>query len=213
MSEDLTIGLDIGGTKMAFVVADRQGTIHETKTLPTNSLHGVSDTLERIIAELNSYLGRYGRICGIGIGVPGPVDTAQGVALHAANLGWENVPLGDAISSRLSREMPIYVENDVNVGAIGEQLFGNARGVTDYVYLTVGTGLGGAVMINNCLLRGASHSEMELGHVSLDPVNGRQCTCGQRGCVEMSISGKGIVANARQHIAVHSRKQACAAMP
>ena len=200
MSDELTVGLDIGGTKMAFVVADRRGNVHGSTTLPTSGNGGIADTFERISYQLNQYIERYNGVCGIGVGVPGPVDVNSGVALYAANLGWENIAIRDLIRDRLSRPVPIYLDNDVNVGAIGEQLFGVAKGVADYLYLTVGTGVGGAVMINNRLLRGASCSEMEIGHVSLDPVNGRKCTCGMRGCLEMSISGKGIVAHARQHI-------------
>ncbi|MCY4464927.1 MAG: ROK family protein [Chloroflexi bacterium] len=201
MPEELAIGLDIGGTKMAFVIADRQGRIHENITVPTNSDAAVEEFFDRIGNQLNRYIDRSAAICGIGIGVPGPVASQRGLALHAANLGWKNVPVRDAVAARLSRQLPIFVDNDVNCGAIGEQQFGVVAGVADFVYLTAGTGFGGAAMINNRLLRGASHSEMEIGHVSLDPVNGLPCTCGMRGCLEMTISGKGIVAHARQHLA------------
>ena len=200
MSDELTIGLDIGGTKMALVVADRQGDIKASQTLPTQPGETFSDTVKRVTALFNKYLEHFDTVCGIGIGVPGPVDVARGVALQAVNLGWENIAIRDAICRRLARPLPVYVENDVNVGAIGEQLFGITRGIKNYVYLIIGTGVGGAVMIDNRLMRGASNSEMEIGHVSLDPANGRVCTCGQRGCLEMSLSGKGIVAHARQHI-------------
>ncbi len=200
MAGDLSIGLDIGGTKMAYVIADRDGNIHEALTLPSDSQQGLADMLQRIIGQLNEYLSGFSEIRGIGIGLPGPVDVEHGIALNAVNLGWQNIPIRAAIAEQLSRPMPIYVDNDVNVGAIGEQLFGVANGVGNYIYITVGTGIGGAIMLDNQLLRGASNSAMELGHVSLDPIKGRECPCGQRGCVEMSISGKGIVANARQQI-------------
>ena len=199
MPEELTIGVDIGGTKMAFVVADRHGNIHDESTLPTNSNGSAEDTLKRISRQLNDLIARYERVCGIGIGVPGPVDVERGIALHAANLNWEKVAISKHIREQLLRPLPIYVDNDVNVGAIGEHLFGSAIGVADYVFITIGTGVGGAVMLNNQLWRGSSNAEMEIGHVSLDPVNGRECTCGLRGCLEMSVSGKGIVAHARQH--------------
>lgn len=199
MPQSLTIGLDIGGTKMAFVVANRNGEICDEITLPTlvGDAHDV--TFDRIAEQINTYLKRYEQIEGIGIGVPGPVDSDQGIAINAVNMLWENVRVRDELSKRLIRPLPIYVENDVNVGAIGEQLFGVAQGNSNYIYLAIGTGLGGAVMIDNQIMRGTSHSEMEIGHVSVDPINGRQCTCGLRGCVEMSISGKGFVANAEQH--------------
>ena len=204
MSAEFTIGVDIGATKTAIVVADRLGAVQESKTLPTQPRGTFDDTVDRIADLLRSYLETYSTICGIGIGVPGPVDLEQGIALHAANLGWESVPIRDAIGSRLAHCPPIYIDNDVNAGAIGEQLFGAAQGMASFVYLTIGTGIGGAVMINSRLMRGASDSAMEIGHVSLDPINGRQCTCGQRGCVEMSISGKGILAHARQHVDAYS---------
>ncbi len=203
MHQELTIGLDIGGTKMAFVIADRDGRIHESRTLPTDLSVSCEANFDRIARHLNALIDVYDPICGIGIGVPGPVIAESGVALHAANLGWRNIPVRDCLAVRLSRELPIYVQNDVNCGMIGEKLFGIAKDMTHFVYLNVGTGFGGAAMVNGRLMRGASQSEMEIGHVSLDPVNGRRCTCGMRGCLEMSISGKGIVAHARQHLADH----------
>ena len=210
MAEELTIGLDIGGTKMAFVVADRQGNIHQASSLPTDAQADFAHTLNRIAGQLNPLIARYEKVRGIGIGVPGPVDSVRGVALHAANLGWKHVGLRAAIAERLLRPLPIYLENDVNAGAIGEQLFGAAKGVSNCLYLIVGTGLGGAVISNNRLLRGATNSEMEIGHVSLDPFNGLPCACGQRGCLEMTASGKGIVAQALDRIAdyPHSRLSA-----
>ena len=201
MPEELAIGLDIGGTKVAFVIADRQGRIYADKTLPTNSGGTVEDFFDRIGSLFNRYIDRNADICGIGIGVPGPVVSQRGLALQAANLGWQNLPVRDAVAARLSRHLPIFVDNDVNCGAIGEQQFGVVQGVSHFVYLTAGTGLGGAAMINNRLMRGAAHSEMEIGHISLDPVNGLPCTCGMRGCLEMTISGKGIIAQARHHLA------------
>lgn len=199
MPEKLTIGLDVGGTKMAFAVVNREGNICDETTIPTLGDKPADMTLDRIAQQLNVYLSQYESIEGVGIGVPGPVDSINGIALNAVNLLWRNVAVRDGLAERLDRQVPIYVENDVNVGAIGEQLFGIAQGASNYVYLSVGTGLGGAVMVNNRIMRGSSFAEMEVGHVSLDPVNGRLCTCGQRGCVEMSISGKGFVANANQH--------------
>lgn len=201
MAEELTIGLDIGGSKMAFVVADRAGNALQSKTLPTQSGDSFNDTLDRISAVLNAYIADYAPIAGIGIGVPGPVDSERGVALLAANLGWKDAPLRAALQKRLARPLPIYIENDVNAAAIGEGRYGVAKGVGNYVFLMVGTGIGGAVLLNGGLLRGATHSEMEIGHISLDPVNGRLCGCGRRGCLEMSVSGKGIIAHAQQHIA------------
>ena len=201
MPEELAIGLDIGGTKVAIVLADRQGRIDTEQTLPTQNSADVAAFFDAIGSLLNQYLERSALICGIGIGVPGPVDSAYGHAMHAANLGWRDVPVRELVAARLSRQLPIFVDNDVNCGAIGEQQFVFAGGFAHFVYLAVGTGLGGAVMLHNQLLRGATHSELEIGHVSLDPEDGLLCSCGMRGCLEMTVSGKGIVAQARHQLA------------
>lgn len=201
MAAELSIGLDIGGTKMAFVVADRQGKIRQRSTLPTDAGGEFAAALNRIAQRLNQLTVVHQSVRGIGIGVPGPVDPERGIALHAANLGWKNVSLRDAITERLSPQLPVYIDNDVNAGALGERLFGAALGSPSFIYLAVGTGLGGAIMLNNRLIRGASNSAMEIGHLSLDPIQGRPCACGLRGCLEMTASGKGIVAQAQEHIA------------
>ncbi len=204
VSAELAIGLDIGGTKMAFVVADRQGTVHDRHTLASGSHEAFESSADRIAEHIDHYLRRHSAVRGIGIGLPGPVDSERGIALHAANLGWRNLPVREALASRLHRDLPIHIGNDVNAGAIGEHRYGLARGIANFVYLTVGTGVGGAVMLDNRLLRGATASEMEIGHVSLDPLHGRDCACGGRGCLEMSVSGKGIVAHARQDLAEYA---------
>ena len=198
---ELSIGLDIGGSKMAFVVADRQGKIRQRSTLPTDAGAGSAHTFNRIADKLNQLIAGHDRVSGIGIGVPGPVDPGRGIALHAANLGWKNVNLRAAITERLSHPLPVYIENDVNAGALGEGLFGAALGRPSFIYLAVGTGLGGAIMLNNQLVRGASNSAMEIGHLSLEPIRGRPCACGLRGCLETSASGKGVVARAQEQIA------------
>ena len=200
MSEELSIGLDIGATKMAFVVANRSGHILDHLIMPTLSKDSVDHTFDRVAGQLDRFLRRYPRSVAIGIGVPGPVDSEQGIAFNAVNLSWHDVHVRAELVKRLTQSLPIYVDNDVNVGAIGEMLFGAAAGLKDFVYLAIGTGLGGAAVSKGELLRGATHSEMEIGHVSIDPVNGRQCSCGLRGCLEMSISGKGLVAIAKQQI-------------
>ena len=199
MADRLTIGLDIGATKMAFAVVDVAGTVLDETVLPTLSTQPYAQTVERIAAQLNTYLAEYPLIEGIGIGVPGPINREAGVVLNAVNLGWQNCPLRDDLLAHLTRTLPVYIENDVNVGLISEYFYGKAKDMTHCVYLAIGTGLGGAVIINDQLMRGATYMEMEIGHYAIDPVNGRQCTCGQRGCVEMSISGKGLVSNATAH--------------
>src|SRR5690349_137244 len=133
MLQRLTIGVDIGGTKMAFAVVDSKGAICEETTLPTLPENPYNITIDRIATQLDTYLTKYPQVEGIGIGVPGPVDSVQGISLNAVNLQWQNRPVKADLLARLQRELPIFVENDVNVGAIGEQLFGVAKGVSNYV--------------------------------------------------------------------------------
>lgn len=201
----LTVGVDIGGTKIAFLVANRDGDILEESQIPTLAAENSIDTnLDRIAQQINAYVEKYPAVEGIGIAVPGPVDNSQqqGIVLNAVNLGWKGVALKHGIASRLIKPLPMYVENDINTGAIGEYLFGIAKQSGDFVYIAIGTGLGGAAMINHNIIYGASSAAMEVGHMSLDP-HGRLCTCGLRGCVEMSISGKGLVASATERYPDH----------
>lgn len=196
----LAIGVDIGGTKVAFAVADRTGAILAEHTIPTHAHQPVDTVLDRIAAEINRLTAAHPSVQGIGIGIPGPIDTDNGVVMNAVNLGWRGVPIIEGIQARLKTPLPIAIENDVHIGGIGEHLFGAAQGVDDYIYLSIGTGLGGCALVNNRILHGATYAGMEVGHISLDP-NGRLCTCGQRGCVEMYISGKGITAGAKEYYA------------
>lgn len=198
MPKELAIGLDVGATKMAFAVVDRAGNVLDHNTQPSGGDEAWARTLDRIASQLEELIKTHKSCQAIGIGLPGPVDSARGIALNAVNLNWRALPIRRELARRLPRQLPIYVDNDVNVGAIGELHFGAAQDLSDFVYLAIGTGLGGATVSNGKLLRGASHAEMEIGHVSIDPVNGRLCSCGLRGCLEMSISGKGLLAIARQ---------------
>lgn len=198
----LAIGVDIGGTKVAFVVADRTGSILTEMTIPTHAHQPVDTVLDRIATEINALHAAYPAVQGIGIGIPGPIDTEHGIVMNAVNLGWRNMPIIQGITQRLNHPLPIAVENDVHIGGIGEHLFGVAQGVDDYIYLAIGTGLGGCALVHNRILHGATYSGMEVGHISLNP-EGRLCTCGQRGCVEMYISGKGITAAANEYYAAY----------
>ena len=147
MPNQQSIGLDIGATKMAFVVADETGAIYARKILPTHREHPAAATLDRVAAVLNEYLQQFVDVYGIGIGVPGPVDSQNGIAINAVNLNWQQVEVRREIAARLTRPLPIHLDNDVNAGAIGELCFGAAIGVNNYVYLTAGTGFGGAAIM------------------------------------------------------------------
>ena len=119
MTKELTVGLHSGGAKMAYVFADRLGETHYRTTLPTVTTAELSEAICRIARQLNALIGRFEPVRGIGIAVPGPVDADLGVAIRAVILGWNNVPIRDLIAERLTPALPVYLDNNVNVGALG----------------------------------------------------------------------------------------------
>ncbi len=196
----IAIGIDIGGTKIAFVAADRDGHVLATHTEPTLAAEGIDPVIERIahgIAQVRVQVRGDHPLAGVGIGVPGAV--LDGVAQNAVNLGWRDVPLVANVRAAIDGDVPVIAQNDVKVISIAEMIFGAARGVRDFVYLAIGTGLGGGAVSGGQLVSGVNGFAMELGHISLDP-NGRLCNCGNRGCVEMYVSGKGFVTGANVHL-------------
>ncbi len=196
MQQTIAIGVDLGGTKIAFAAVDPAGAVLAAHTEPTLSNEGADAVIGRIVRGIEQVRRDY-QVAGIGIGAPGPV--VNGVVLNAVNLGWRGVPLAAELSDRIVPDVPIFAQNDVNAGTIGELVFGAARGARDFVYLAVGTGLGGGAVADDRLINGAGGFAMELGHMSIDP-HGRLCNCGNHGCVEMYCSGKGLIAGAHAHL-------------
>ncbi len=194
--DDIAIGVDLGGTKIAFAAVDRDGNILATHTEPTLAPEGVDAVIGRIVSGIEHVSGGYS-VAGVGIGAPGPV--VDGVTLKAVNLNWLNVPLVDKVRARLAADVPVWAHNDVNAATIAEMIFGAARGVPDFVHLAIGTGLGGGAVAGGRLINGAIGFAMEVGHMSVDP-NGRLCNCGNHGCVEMYCSGKGLMTGARAYL-------------
>ena len=167
--------------------------------LPTRPDDGPDAVLDRIAQGIQRLLGRApSSVAGIGIGCPGHVDPAKGIVRDTANLRWAEVALLTGVRQRLASDLPIWIANDANVAALGEMHFGTGRGYRDFIYVGIGTGLGGAAVIDGELLLGANAYAMEIGHMTLVP-NGRSCHCGLRGCTEMYISGVGLLAGVREH--------------
>lgn len=199
MTTHTAVGVDIGGTKIALALVDEAGQVLAAHQMPTAPQDGETAVLDRIASGVRNLVAKASvTVEGVGIGCPGVVDPLAGTVRKAVNLGWEQVPLRAEIAWRLDDEMPVYVENDVKAAALGEQTFGAAREHKDFVYLAVGTGLGGAVMARGGLVNGAACVATEVGHLSLDP-DGRLCSCGRRGCVEMYVGGIGLLASWRLH--------------
>jgi glucokinase len=199
-TDALAIGVDIGGTKIAFALVDEQGQVLITHRLPTKPEEGAEAVFERIASGIHYLLERADRsVAGIGIGSPGQLNPTTGVVHSATNLAWDAVPLRDGVRQRLSVDLPVWLEKDTNAAALGEMYFGAARGCSDFVLAAVGTGLGGGAVIGGELVRGGHFVAMEIGHMPFNP-SGRLCLCGMHGCPEMYISGVGLLGAVREYL-------------
>jgi glucokinase len=189
----LTIGVDVGGTKIAGGVVDEAGNILETtrKRTPATDSRAVAETIGDVVLELKE---RH-QIDGVGIGAAGFVDRARSVVLFAPNLAWRDAPLKDQVEQLVG--VPTVVENDANAAAWGEFRFGAGSDVEDMLLITVGTGVGGGVIVDGSLYRGGFGIAGEIGHMRLVP-GGHLCGCGNRGCLEQYGSGTALVRDARE---------------
>jgi glucokinase len=205
MTESLALGLDIGGTKVAFALVDEQGNLQQSSHLATDT-ENASRFLDRIAAEIENYLASYPNIEGIGIGCPGAIDAANGIVIGAVNLNWVHMPLRDELGKRLSKSLPIFVQNDGAALALGEMIFGAAQNCRDFVHIAIGTGLGGSAFLRGEQVLGQNNYGFEIGHVVCKP-QGRLCNCGLYGCTEMYLSGRGLLAGLKEHLPAFPKSQ------
>ncbi|MFC4030309.1 ROK family glucokinase [Streptomyces polygonati] len=188
----LTIGVDIGGTKIAAGVVDEEGSILETVKVPTPSTpEGVVDAIVEAVRQVST--GH--QIEAVGIGAAGYVDDKRATVLFAPNINWRHEALKDKVEQRV--DLPVVVENDANAAAWGEYRFGAGQGHSDVICITLGTGLGGGIIIGNKLRRGRFGVAAEFGHIRVVP-DGLLCGCGSQGCWEQYASGRALVRYARQ---------------
>lgn len=182
----LNVGIDIGGTKIAGGVVDGDGRILDRLRVVTPT-----DTaaLAQAVAEMVAELASRHEVHAVGVAAAGYIDRTRSVMLHAPNIDWQNEPLRAEFEARIGR--PVTLENDANAAGWGEYRFGAGRGSTDMVMITLGTGVGGAVVGDGALLIGANGSAAELGHVRFVR-GGRPCGCGQSGCLEQYASGRAL---------------------
>jgi len=190
---ELTLGVDIGGTKVLGGVVDAEGRVLAQARRDTPAAD-VGRTLGRIVEVITELTARY-EVDAVGIGAAGWIDAKRSTVLYAPNLAWRNEPLREEVARHVP--VPVVVENDANVAAWAEFRFGAAVDATDSMAMfTVGTGIGGALVLGGELLRGAHGIAGELGHVTAVP-DGHPCGCGKRGCIEQYASGKALVRFAR----------------
>jgi len=190
----LTVGVDIGGTKVAAGVVEPAGRVVELVRARTPSRSTTADVVEDAITGLVSDLAARHPVEAVGVGAAGFVDAARSSILFSPHLSWRNEPLRDKLQRRLG--LPVVVENDANAAAWGEYRFGSARGEDHVVVVNLGTGIGGAIVVDGVIQRGKHGVAGEFGHMQVVP-QGRPCECGNRGCWEQYVSGNALVRAAR----------------
>lgn len=197
------LGLDIGGTKLAVVIADRSGTVLHKIRRSTDAQRGaraVVDTLCDMAREAVALQATtLADLVGIGVSCGGPLDTTTGVVYSPPNLpGWDGIPLRDWLEADLG--VATFIDNDANASALAEWLYGAGRGYRNVVYMTMSTGIGGGLILDGRLYRGIGDAAGEVGHMTLLP-GGPLCGCGKHGCLEAICSGPAIARRAREALA------------
>ena len=201
------VGVDMGGTKILSAVIDPEGNILSTAKVPTKADKGPSVVIDRIADSIQESVDKSGvtaaSIQAVGIGAPGPLDPATGIVIFAPNLRWKDVRLKEELEARVG--FPTFVDNDVNVGTLGEHAFGAGKGVQNVVGIFVGTGIGGGIILQGELFHGASKTAGEIGHIVVK-AGGPRCGCGTRGCLEALASRTAMTKQFRKAILKKGKK-------
>ncbi len=204
MSRRLAIGIDIGGTKVAGGLVDVDGNITHRARRDTphrsKSPSVVEDTIVEVVAELIEVVGA-GSVAAVGIGAAGFVAADRATVVFAPHLSWRHEPLREALQKRVA--LPMFVDNDANAAAWAEWKFGAAQGETHLMMITLGTGIGGGILIDGQVQRGRFGIAGEFGHMQVVP-GGHRCECGNRGCWEQYASGNALVREARSLFSANS---------
>jgi len=194
LEKKYSIGVDLGGTNIVSAIVNYQGKIVNRLKVPTLAERGKETTIKRIMETIHENIVQStiapGDIIGIGIGAPGPLDVKRGIINFAPNLpGWRDVPLRKILEDEFN--MKVVLENDANSAAWGERCFGAGQGVNNLVCFTLGTGIGGGIIINGKIYHGNNYGAAELGHMTVNK-DGPRCNCGNYGCLEAYSSATGI---------------------
>lgn len=204
-------GIDLGGTTVKLAYLDQEGNMLDKWEIPTDTSDGGCRILPDIAAAIKGYIAEHGidsgSILGLGIGVPGPVN-AKGVVNKCVNLGWGVFNIAETLSGLTG--FPVKAGNDANVAALGEFWKGGGQGCDNMVFVTLGTGVGGGIVVEGRLLHGAHGSGAEIGHLVVNPAETEACNCGKYGCAEQYCSATGIVRLAKRYLAKHPEAAALA---
>lgn len=191
------IGIDVGGTNTVLGLVDQHYNIIQSLSIKTLSNRGFMPVINDIALAINSIIDdskiNNNDILGIGIGCPGCINTSTGVVEYANNLDWHNVPFVSLLKQNLKHDFPVFVNNDANAHALGEHFAGAAKGSDISITVTLGTGVGAGIIINDQLFTGSNYAGAELGHMVIE-LNGKDCTCGRKGCFEAYASVTGLKA-------------------
>jgi glucokinase len=196
----VVIGVDLGGTNLRTALLSLDGDILDKRKEATNAADGWKKVVARLVDNITKQrdiaIQRGLRVTAVGVGAPGVIRMDTGVVVKSPNFpDWNNLPLRDELEKAL--RIPVVIENDANAAALGEQWRGAGRGINSMILLTLGTGVGGGIVLDNKIWQGADGMAGEVGHMTLVP-DGRQCGCGNTGCLEMYASARGIVQSYRE---------------
>ena len=201
------IGIDMGGTNTAFGIVDARGTVIASSSIKTGKHSKIEDYIDELYTEINRIIianDAEDKINGIGIGAPN-ANYFTGTIEDGVNLPWPTpIPLADLISKKFG--IPCVITNDANAAAIGEMTYGAARGLKDFIMITLGTGVGSGIVVNGQMVYGHDGFAGELGHVIMKRNNGRVCGCGRTGCLEAYCSATGVARTAREFLETRNDK-------
>ncbi|MBR1934881.1 MAG: ROK family protein [Muribaculaceae bacterium] len=203
MAKPYVIGIDMGGTNTAFGIVDARGNVIASSSIKTAKHAKIEDYIDELYDEISRMIAANeaeGKINGIGIGAPN-ANYFTGTIEDGVNLPWPTpIPLADMISEKFG--IPCVITNDANAAAIGEMTYGAARGLKDFIMITLGTGVGSGIVINGQMVYGHDGFAGELGHVIMKRHNGRTCGCGRTGCLEAYCSATGVARTAREFLEI-----------
>ncbi len=196
------IGVDLGGTNLRTALISPSGDILFKQKEATEAAQGHARVIAKLIDHIRQqqeFARKVGRtVVGVGVGAPGVIHAHRGVVVTSPNFpDWDNLPLKQELESAVG--IPVSIENDANAAALGEQWRGAAQGIKSMIFLTLGTGVGGGIVLDGKIWHGADGMAGEVGHMTILP-DGRRCGCGNRGCLEMYASSRGIVLNYQERI-------------
>lgn len=214
MSKPYVIGIDMGGTNTVFGIVDARGVVIASSSIKTRTHNDINDYIDELYTEITRLMEKndaIGKVHGIGIGAPN-ANYFTGVIEDGVNLPWPTpIPLAQLVSEKFG--IPVAITNDANAAAIGEMTYGVARGLKDFIMITLGTGVGSGIVINGQMVYGHDGFAGELGHVIVKRNNGRLCGCGRTGCLETYCSATGVARTAREFLESRSDDSILRKMP